>query len=49
MIDSRAGVLPAFKFVYVERFNVHAHPNPTAVIKEINFFLLKKYAVDTTS
>jgi hypothetical protein len=34
---------------WVERFNVHARPGATAVIKEINPLLLKTYAVDTTS
>jgi hypothetical protein len=33
----------------VERFNVHACPGATAVIKEINPLLLKTYTVDTTS
>ena len=33
----------------VERFNVHARPSATAVIKEITPTLLKIYAVDTIS
>ena len=38
-----------FYYIWVERFNVQARPDATAVIKEINPLLLKTYAVDTIS